>query len=273
MLAGLRAVFGHRTLVVLDNSDLLAKQAAESHLAVLPYSAVEVASPAALAHVEAGLGSVAIFCSDASSQFQLDMTLLVECLGKLSPGGTFMSRIGGLSIDQANNLINLGLFAGATEPTLHELQLSSGGKCEAWFSCLKPLWAQTRAPASALRIDEDELIGELPKPVGKGKSDCSSQPKACANCTCGRKEMEDKVGAEEAKKKLEQGTVRSSCGSCYLGDAFRCDGCPYRGLPAFKPGSKVELSDGDAKGVGMFPVRESADEDTVATANGKVVIA
>ena len=59
------------------------------------------------------------------------------------------------------------------------------------------------------KIYKDEELKEL---------SCIELNKPCPGCTCGR-----------AKNNNEQ----SSCGRCYLGDAFRCANCPYRGKPPF----------------------------------------
>ena len=59
-----------------------------------------------------------------------------------------------------------------------------------------------------------------------GECDRIMPGKPCADCTCGKKElMEGKITTEQ----LEKGQITSSCGKCYLGDAFRCAGCPFRG--------------------------------------------
>jgi hypothetical protein len=99
-------------------------------------------------------------------------------------------------------------------------------------------------------IDEDTLLDEsdLVKPTKKDDCELSSgKRKACKNCTCGRAEQEALASGHGASKRkltiqmLENPGVESSCGSCGLGDAFRCAGCPYRGLPPFKPGEKITL--------------------------------
>lgn len=91
-------------------------------------------------------------------------------------------------------------------------------------------------------VNDDDLLDEidLNKPADESlRMSCdpkTKKRKACANCSCG---LAEELNAEDTVK---QKSVTSSCGSCYLGDAFRCASCPYLGMPAFKPGSNVKLS-------------------------------
>lgn len=110
-------------------------------------------------------------------------------------------------------------------------------------------------------VDENSLLGStLSKPIVVPQkcqpSNGVKRRKACKDCTCGLKELE--LQELEAKRKAQSGTVVTlnldeeidftvqgktggSCGSCALGDAFRCDGCPYLGLPPFRPGEIITV--------------------------------
>ncbi|KAF5018191.1 hypothetical protein F66182_9848 [Fusarium sp. NRRL 66182] len=119
-------------------------------------------------------------------------------------------------------------------------------------------------------IDEDTLMTEedLARPINvpdECKPKAGKRRRACKDCTCG---LAERLAAEDADKRatadkqLEsiklatddlaeidftvQGKV-GSCGNCALGDAFRCDGCPYIGLPPFKPGEEVRLLNNDVQ--------------------------
>jgi hypothetical protein len=74
--------------------------------------------------------------------------------------------------------------------------------------------------------------------------------KACKNCTCGRAEEEqNQVVSLDLMDTTEDEIVEvdptpkktGGCGSCALGDAFRCSTCPYLGMPAFNAGEKITL--------------------------------
>ncbi|KAK2790874.1 electron carrier [Onygenales sp. PD_12] len=113
-------------------------------------------------------------------------------------------------------------------------------------------------------LDEDDMarpIAQPPECIPKA----GKRRRACKDCFCGlaqKLEAEDLAKRSAADKALEtmklasndlaevdftvQGKV-GSCGNCSLGDAFRCDGCPYVGLPAFKPGEEVRLLNNDVQ--------------------------
>ncbi|XP_019118849.2 anamorsin [Larimichthys crocea] len=91
-------------------------------------------------------------------------------------------------------------------------------------------------------VDSDALLDEedLKKPDPASlKVSCrdSGKKKACKNCSCGLAEELE----QESTGKQKTNLPKSACGSCYLGDAFRCASCPYAGMPAFKPGEKIVL--------------------------------
>jgi hypothetical protein len=94
------------------------------------------------------------------------------------------------------------------------------------------------------QVRELDFLADIPakRATDEDVAGCATKPRACKDCSCGRKELEEQVGEDAAKKALEEGQVKSSCGSCYLGDAFRCESCPYKGQPAFRAGEKVQLT-------------------------------
>mmetsp|Transcript_32775 Transcript_32775/g.42074 ORF Transcript_32775/g.42074 Transcript_32775/m.42074 type:complete len:301 (+) Transcript_32775:61-963(+) len=95
-------------------------------------------------------------------------------------------------------------------------------------------------------VDEDALLGETPLPVsaplGCGPNTAGGgvkKKRACKNCSCGLKEMEEAEEAGGPPVKIDPLEKSSACGNCSKGDAFRCATCPFLGKPAFKPGEEA----------------------------------
>ncbi|KAL8054078.1 hypothetical protein ABFX02_05G114300 [Erythranthe guttata] len=199
------------------------------------------------------LDTVVSLCK--SLEFPSDK-LLADISRLLKPGGTIYLTLS--SESAPGQMTNSSLERKLLLAGFLDIQSSGGqsvgimGKKPSWkigssFSLKKKpsqLLPKVQIDDDMDLIDEDSLLTEedLKKPqLPPDDCEVGSTRKACKNCTCGRAEEEEKV--EKLGLTMDQlDNPQSSCGSCGLGDAFRCSTCPYKGLPAFKLGEKVTLS-------------------------------
>ncbi|KAJ8086326.1 electron carrier [Marasmius tenuissimus] len=193
-------------------------------------------------------------------------------LTKSSPSLVSELRLAGLTIlTEEGSTIIAQKPAQASAP----LSLKRKTKPKSDMAAKKALWSLSSSTSSAPIIDADALLtaSDKKRPVPVCEPFNASAPRrkrACKGCTCGLAELEEEeamqglskvvlldgsegggaieVNQSEKEKLLAAAKAApkatSSCGNCFLGDAFRCASCPYLGLPAFKPGEKVEIDFG-----------------------------
>ncbi|XP_049874328.1 anamorsin homolog [Pectinophora gossypiella] len=180
----------------------------------------------------------------APHSVQHNDSLLAIFVKLLKPSGKLVLKDGKdlISALKLNGFVNVVKDAGnvyiAEKPKFEvgsKASLKLGSKPAVWKldDTVEAAWTGNNDDES---IDADQLLDEddLKKPDKESLRVCATtgKRKACADCSCGL--------AEELRGEVKE-APKSSCGSCYLGDAFRCASCPYRGMPAFKPGEKVML--------------------------------
>jgi len=130
----------------------------------------------------------------------------------------------------------------------------------------KKVWTIASSEDDVELEDEDLLLDEEDKikPTKEALTrpdDCEmtdGRRKACKNCTCGRADMVDEeesnnivtldmmdeTGDDEIVEVDPTPKKVGGCGSCALGDAFRCSTCPYLGMPAFQEGERITINSG-----------------------------
>ncbi|GBF96862.1 anamorsin [Raphidocelis subcapitata] len=184
----------------------------------------------------------------------------------LQPGGrvTLQLGAGGATQDEARIALLLSGFVDAAPAPGGALTAAAPAWGVGAKSALKKPAAKPAAPAPVAAawklaldddggdgdlVDEEELLTEedklrpAPAAAAAAGDDCEvgAARKACKNCSCGRAEAEAAGVKVQLTDEMLQNPGVGSCGNCSLGDAFRCAGCPYRGLPSFQPGKPLTL--------------------------------
>lgn len=193
-------------------------------------------------------------CVQDGESVGCDGNALQEVLKRLNNGGKLILGNAAKKFDEVSGNLLLGGFVDAkvegnsvtcTKPSFQEAApLSTSAVAE---STKKQVW---KLMADDFDDEDHELENEEDLLTDKdmtdapnasaadcGPGDGETKKRACKNCSCGLKEMEE---AENGDKVMAP-TGSSACGNCASGDLNRCATCPYLGLPAFEPGTKPEI--------------------------------
>jgi len=190
-----------------------------------------------------------VICADDVDQLETATTAL-------KPGGKVVAQVL-KSVEAAKQMLFAGLVDISSRSISEQYEQVVGSK-PTWSEediapvtlklgakksdAKRDVWNVDLADDTVELLDEDSLLEKDPIDFGAIKTeimDCGvskkGAKKACKDCSCG---LADVLQADENSKR----NFKSACGSCGLGDAFRCADCPYLGTPAFKPGETVKLS-------------------------------
>jgi hypothetical protein len=195
---------------------------------------------------------------EVATKMDLPMSppFMAHVLRVLKPGGTFSAQIP-KALNIESNLLNAGftdVSSTSNDSSTHVTGKRSLAPIKTRNDEAKSDFKNSAVSAWSIAAsdmtdegielaDEDALLEretfKVDVPRAVAASDCGTstkgKKKACKNCSCG---LADQL--KSTSKNASTPTV-SSCGSCGLGDAFRCSTCPYMGMPAFKPGDVVKL--------------------------------
>jgi len=199
--------------------------------------------------------------STSESYFKITYELLAAISQRLIPNGQVILNV---TVENKEEVEEACLFGGLVNGFWSRIK-KKGDLYEGEFYCQNPHWVITGSLNNQKEENEDEEeeddeydddefeedddyyfndddipVAALSTVTAPGAESAEKKSKACNDCSCGAKELEEEYG-DEAQQKVQEGAVRSNCGACYMGDAFRCGSCAYQGMPAFDPDAPPPL--------------------------------